>query len=173
MSKDEFFAFMPLLIYGIAITELVRHWRDYLNKDRRYWPHLITGLILLELAFVNFYYLYDTLDDLFRTYPHFLLRLTPPLILLLTTSVYTPEEDRNVKEYFDAKVSLIYVLLGLFITVNIITESGISFVNLVRILAVVICFLIAITRRYWLILLWVAVRLSFFFIEDFAPQLFN
>jgi len=48
MTKDEFFAFMPLLLYGIAVSELVMHWQDYFNSERRYWPHLITGLILLE-----------------------------------------------------------------------------------------------------------------------------
>jgi len=173
MSQDEFFAFMPLLIYGIAVTELVRHWRDYLNKGRRYWPHLVTGLILLELAFVNFYYLYDTLEDLFKTYPHFLLRLTSPILLLLTVSVYTPENDRDVKEYFNDKAPLIFTLLGLFIMINVVTDLELNFINLIRSTAAIICFLLALTKKYWLIWLWVIIRLSMFAIQDFAPQLLS
>ena len=171
MSKEEFFAFMPLLIYGIAVSELIMHWRDYLKADRRYWPHIITGLILLELGFVNFFYLYDTLDQWYLDYPHFLLRLSSPLLLLLTVSVYTPENDRNVKDYFNANSSILYTLLSLFIIINIITEPDINFINLIRFIAVLICALIALTKKYWLIWFWVIIRGSFFIIEEYLPQL--
>jgi len=171
MSKDEFFAFMPLLIYGIAVSELIMHWRDYLKEDRRYWPHLITGFILLELAFVNFYYLYDTLEDWFQSYPHFLLRLSSPIIFLLTVSVYTPEREKNVKEYFIANSSVIYTLLSLFILINVVTEFDFNFINLIRTIAIIICMLIALTKKFWLIWLWVIIRVSFFFIDEFLPHL--
>ena len=171
MSKDEFFAFMPLLIYGIAVTELVMHWRDYLKKERRYWPHLLTGIILLELAFLNFYFLYDELDELFNSYPNFLFRLTSPLILLLAVSVYTPEAERDVKEYFDDKISLIYGLLAAFIVINMLSDLGYNLINLIRLIAIVICLLIAITRIKWLIFLWIVLRLSLFYIEEYLSFL--
>ncbi len=171
MSKDEFFAFMPLLIYGIAVSELIMHWRDYLKKDRRYIPHLVTGIILLELAFVNFYYLYDSLESLFIDYPHFLLRISSPIVLLLTISVYTPESDHDVKEYFKANSSIIYTLLAIFILINIFIEFDFNFINLIRFIAVLICALIALTKKYWLIWLWVVIRGSFFFIEAYLPHL--
>jgi len=173
MSKEEFFAFMPLLIYGIAVSELIMHWRDYLKKDRRYWPHLVTGIILLELGFVNFYYLYDTLDQWFVDYPHFLLRLSSPLVLLLTVSVYTPENDKDVKDYFNANSSIVYTLLSVFILINILTEFDLSFINLIRTIAILICALIALTKKYWLIWLWVIIRGSFFFFEKYLPHLLS
>ena len=171
MSQDEFFAFMPLLIYGIAVSELVMHWRDYLKKDRRYWPHLITGLILLELAFLNFYYLYDKLDELFSTYYYFLFRLLSPIVLLLAVSVYTPEEDRGIKEYFKKNASIVFTLIGVFILLNIVTEFGFNYVNLIRAIGMMICFLIALTNRFWLLWLWIILRAAIVIIEFEYPFL--
>ena len=171
MSKDEFFAFMPLLLYGIAISNLVMHWRDYLKKDRRYWPHVLTGIMLLELAFVNFYYLYDKLELLFETYHLFLMRLSPPLIFLLTSSVYTPEEDREVKEYFHSNSTMVYSLLALFISINTISEFQNNFITKVRITAILLAIIIAVTRKYWIIWVWVSLRVTLFIIELYYPEL--
>lgn len=165
MSKDEFFAFMPLLIYGIAVSELIMHWRDYLKSDRRYWAHLLTGIILLELAFVNFYYLYDELNELFVDYLHFLFRLIGPLILLLTVSVYTPEDNKDIKEYFFDKSPIIFTLLGSFILVNLLSEFKDPLMISIRLVAIVLCVLLATTRKFWILWFWVALRLALFFVE--------
>ena len=171
MSKDEFFAFMPLLFYGIAVSEIIMHWRDYLKKERRYWPHLITGLILLELAFLNFYYLYDELDELFVNYNQFLFQLSAPLVFLLTVSVYTPENDGDVKEYFKKRTPMIFSLLAIFVGIHIIKEPNLLFINLVRLSAVLTCVLIAVTKNYWFLTIWILIRSALFIIEEFIPHL--
>ena len=173
MSQDEFFAFMPLLIYGIAVSELVMHWRDYLKSDRRYWAHLLTGIVLLELAFVNFYYLYDVLDQLFIDYHHFLLHLMPPLVFLLMVSVYTPEDNKDVKVYFLDKVPTIFSLLALFIFINTITDFAWTPLNYIRLSAISICLIIAYSKKVWLIWGFIILR-SFLFIADiYFPSFFN
>ena len=171
MSQDEFFAFMPLLIYGIAISELMMHWRDYLKQGRRYWPHIITGVILLELAFVNFYYLYDKLDQLFLDYPHFLLHILPPLIFLLMVSVYTPEDDKDVKEYFLDKTPLIFSLLALFILINTLNDFDWNMINFIRVFAISVCVLIAISRKIWLIWFFIVARVFLFVMVNYFPHL--
>lgn len=173
MSKDEFFAFMPLLLYGIAVSEIVMHWRDYLRKERRYWPHLVTGLILLDLAFVNFYYLYDSLNLLFENYVKFLYRLLPPLVLLLTVSAFTPERESNVKQYFIDKMPTVFTLLAIFIGLNTLDEFGYNFITLIRLAAIIVCLLLALTRKVWLIFLWVTLRISIFVVESAMPHLLN
>ncbi|MEQ8323616.1 MAG: hypothetical protein RIC15_11845 [Vicingaceae bacterium] len=162
MSKDEFFAFMPLLIYGIAIGELVMHWRDYLKKDRRYWPHLVTGILLLELAFSNFYFLYDILEELFVDYLHFLARLTAPLVFLLMSSVYTPEDNRDIESYFLERMGMIFSLLALFVFLNMIMEFGFDVLTYIRASAVVFCLLVAWSKKLWIFWAFVVFRLAIF-----------
>jgi hypothetical protein len=165
MSKDEFFAFMPLLIYGIAISELVMHWRDYLKSDRRYWPHLISGLFTLEVVFLNFYFLYDKLDLLFENYYAFLFRLTSPLVMLLAVSVYTPEPEKSVKAYFLDKMPTFFSLLALFITLNMLQELVFNSFLIIRLITIAICLLIAYTKKVWLIYLLIFYRFVMVFID--------
>ena len=173
MSKDEFFAFMPLLIYGIAIGEIIMHWRDYLKKDRRYWPHIITGIILLDMAFLNFYYLYDELNLLFETYPKFLGRMTTPIIFLLIVSVFTPEDDDDLKDYFLSKMKMIFSLLALFITVHIVLNFEFNFINILRSIAIINFLVIAYTRKFNLIWIYVSIRVFVFFFNTYFQNLFQ
>jgi len=173
MSKLEFFAFMPLLIYGIAIGEIIMHWRDYLKKDRRYWPHIITGVVLLELAFLNFYYLYDDLSLLFETYPKFLARMMVPITFLLTVSVFTPEDNMEVKVYFKEKMRTIFTLLGIFILAHMINDFHFDFINLIRVIASGSFFLVAFTRKFYFIWIFIVVRLALFFFNNYILNLFQ
>jgi len=171
MSKDEFFAFMPLLIYGIAVSELMIHWRDYLKHGRRYWPHLIFGILLLELAFSNFYFLYDVLDQLFVNYLNFLARLTPPLVFLLLVSVYTPEENVDVKTYFNDKMRTIFLLLSFFIFLNMIMEIGWDELTYIRASAVVMCLLVAWFNSKTIFWIFIAFRSLLFLFYQILPIL--
>jgi len=171
MSKDEFFAFMPLLIYGIAVSELMIHWRDYLKSGRRYWPHLIFGILLLELAFSNFYFLYDVLDQLFVNYLNFLARLTPPLVFLLLVSVYTPEENVDVKTYFNDKMRTIFLLLSFFIFLNMIMEIGWNELTYIRASAIFMCLLVAWFNSKPIFWIFIAFRALLFIFYQILPIL--
>ena len=173
MSKDEFFAFMPLLIYGLAIGEIIMHWRDYLNKDRRHWPHIITGIVLLELGFLNFYYLYDDLNLLFKTYPMFLARMLVPITFLLTVSVFTPEDNMDVKTYFEDKIRTIFTLLGLFVLAHTINDFHLDFLNLIRVIAAGSFFLVAYFRKFYFIWIFISVRLALFLFNSYISNLFQ
>ena len=169
MSKDEFFAFMPLLMYGIAVSELMIHWRDYLKPGRRYWPHLIFGIILLELAFSNFYFLYDDLDKLFVNYLSFLARLTPPLVFLLLVSAYTPEENVNVKTYFNDKMRTVFLLLSFFIFLNMIMDLGWNELTFIRVSAIAMCLLVAWFNSKTIFWIFIAFRALLFINYQIIP----
>lgn len=171
MSQDEFFAFMPLLIYGIAVSELIMHWRDYLKSKRRYWPHLVTGILLLELAFSNFYYLYDKLEFLFVDYISFLARLSAPLLFLLTVSVYTPEDNKDIKVYFHEKLPLIFGLLGTFGLINAIMDFGDPKVTFMRFVLIGISYILALTKKLWVFWFLIFVRIIFFIWLQIFPNL--
>ena len=85
MTNNEYFPILPMLLYGLAIADLVSSWRSFFVKEQRYAPYIITSVLLLEVAFYNFYQLngYVT-EDTFSTYFSYFKVLVSPLIFLLT-----------------------------------------------------------------------------------------
>lgn len=165
MPINEYYAFMPLLLYGLAVGELLFRWRDYLKKERRYWPHIITGIVLLELAYANFFFMYENLSLFTLDYAHFLMQLIHPTIFFLIVSVYTPEADADVKEYFDDKLRILFTLLALFILTNLLVEFEMNVFNAFRLIGIIICALIAITKKFWIMWIFIGIRLSIFFFD--------
>ena len=162
---------MPLLLYGLAIGELLFRWRDYFKKERRYWPHVITGLVLLDLVFANFYYMYGYMQILPANYIHFLIQLLHPIIFFLIVSVYTPEADSNVKQYFQDRMRLLFSLLALFIVSNVHLDYDINLFNAFRLFSIIICLLIAYTRKFWLIWFLITARLAIILLNHLYTQI--
>ena len=58
MSEKEYYLILPLLLYGLAIADLINSWRSLLTEAQRYVPYTLTSLLLLEMAFWNFFGMY-------------------------------------------------------------------------------------------------------------------
>ena len=53
MDPAEYLAIVPLLIYGIGITDLLGQWKRIFNKDGRFPLYIIYTIILTEVAIYN------------------------------------------------------------------------------------------------------------------------
>ncbi len=101
MEATEYLAFLPLLIYGIALADLFREWKRFLNLKEIFLPYLIVTIILTETALYNVFSFAGLLKNLEGlTYSSYLLYLAPPFLFMLATSFFTPEEDSDTEEYF-------------------------------------------------------------------------
>ena len=94
MTNNEYFLILPMLLYGLAIADLVGSWRRFLVKEQQYAPYIITTILLLEVSFYNFYQLnqYVT-EDTFKSYFAYFKILVSPLIFLVVVGVLTPDKD--------------------------------------------------------------------------------
>ncbi|PIB36590.1 hypothetical protein BFP72_14860 [Reichenbachiella sp. 5M10] len=158
MQPQEYFSILPLLLYGIAIAELVSPWRRFFEDKQPYWPFILTGVALLETAFHNFYQFYSHLDESFQSYGTFLSYLMPPLLFLAISHVFTPEDLKSVdtQKYFKSKYRLLMILLGLFIAAHFQYDGVLESETMFRILSLVIVALAAVTRQiYWIYVLFV------------------
>ena len=64
MDATEYLAFLPLLIYGIALADLFSQWKRLFNPRLLFIPYLLLTIILTETALYNVFVYAKLLDEL-------------------------------------------------------------------------------------------------------------
>lgn len=161
MQPQEYFAILPLLIYGIAIAELVSPWRSFFEEKKPYLPFILTGLLMLEVAFSNFYRFFSFLDHTYQNYFVFLAHLFSPLVFLMAAHVYTPEERKNLdtRDYFHRKFKLLMILLAIFVSSHFVYDIGANINTYLRLTFIAILLFAGLTRKVWMVYLLIAIRI--------------
>ena len=150
MNVSEYLAFIPLLFYGISLAELLSQWRRFFDRDYLYWPYFLTTLVFTETAIWNVYLYLDVAGDLTDvTYYKYWLYLTQPMLFLLIVHALTPEGDnKDTEAYFKQRIPIIFGLMAIFIAWHLIPGfSGPADLKYTRIISVVLCFVVAFTRK--------------------------
>ncbi|MDJ0513707.1 MAG: hypothetical protein QNJ62_09720 [Methyloceanibacter sp.] len=154
MEASEYLAFIPLLIYGIALADLLGQWRRFFEPEYFYLPYFLTTIILTESAIWSVYgYLEVTshLDGIgYFQYWSYLLQ---PMLFLVTVSALTPEtEIRDTQTYFIKRMPVVFGLMAVYIASHLIAHYGtMSSINVARFLAILLCVVMAVTRKAWLV----------------------
>jgi hypothetical protein len=136
MQPSEYLAFIPLLIYGLALADLLGQWRRFFERDYFYLPYFLTTLQ---------YWLY----------------LSQPMLFLITVAALTPEpENKKTEVYFKQRIPIVFGLMALYIGSHLFTSIGSTpALSLVRLITVLLLVVIAVSRRVWLVyvatILWV------------------
>jgi hypothetical protein len=153
MAQKEYYLILPLLLYGLAVADLVNSWRSFFQRERRYVPYIITSLLLLELAFWNFFKMYDWMTvDSFRNYFVYSQFLLTPMVFLLVVAVFTPDaEIIDIREYFERNIPIIYGGLAVFVALHFFYEPHINVA--VRLAGIALLVATAWFRKTWLIYL--------------------
>ena len=150
MEASEYLAFVPLLVYGIALSELLGQWRRFLDRDLFYLPHFMTTVVFTELAVWNVYGYLSVVQELegvsYRQYCGYLLQ---PMLFLLTVSALTPEADTDdTRAYFDERFPLVYLLMAGFIASHFLTDAdALRSIVSARSVATALLVCVALTRR--------------------------
>jgi hypothetical protein len=162
MDPAEYLAIVPLLIYGIGITELLGQWKRFFYKEGRFPLYIIYTIILTEVAVYNVVIYIDLVNVLpQQTYITYLKNLLPPILFLMVVNIFTPDEGSKTEEYFNNNVRLIFMLIALFAASHFLYEfdeqHGQAYF---RIIFIALLMAIAIFKKQWLMyllaVLWIA-----------------
>jgi len=145
MDSTEYLAFVPLLLYGIALADLLGQWRRFFDKDYLMFTELAIRNVFLYLEVVR------KLDGI--SYFHYWLELAQPIVFLMMVSALTPDSaESNTKDYFEKRIRIVFALFAVFISSHFLPAYGVTVeMDYARITAVVICVSISVTRRIWLV----------------------
>jgi len=154
MEASEYLAFIPLLIYGIALADLLGQWRRFFDRNYFYLPYFLTTLIFTENAIWSVYgYLEVTSHLEGIKYFQYWAYLLQPMLFLIIVSALTPEpEIKDTETYFKKRMPVVFGLMAVYISSHFIANYGVmSQLNMVRLLAIVLCIVMAVSRRAWLV----------------------
>ena len=167
MSAAELLSFIPLLLYGVALADLFGQWRRFFDKDYLYWPYILTTVILTEVAIWNIYLFLVHVQnaELINYYDYWTL-LCQPILFVLIVHAFTPESEvKDTESYFKKRITIVFSLLAIYIALHLLPNSTSGFqMDWPRLGGIVICLLIAFTKRISMVYLMVGVwLLSLFF----------
>lgn len=155
MNPTQYLAFLPLLIYGIALADLFREWKRFLNLKGIFLPYLIVTIILTETALYNVFAFAGLLENLAgQTYSTYLLYIAPPFLFMLATSYFTPEKNSDTEEYFMKNMPVFFTLLALFAASHFLYDFNESTVFIgIRIFSIFYILLTGFLRKKWMVYL--------------------
>ncbi len=161
MDVTEYLAFLPMLIYGIALADLFGQWKRFLKPKQIFLPYLILTVILTETALYNVFVFAGLLDELAgQTYFNYLKYLIPPFLFMLTTNSFTPDRESETEEYFMKNMPIFFTLFALFGASHFLYDFNEKIIILVfRIIAILIILLMGLLRKKWMVyivcLMWI------------------
>jgi hypothetical protein len=156
MDQIEYLYFIPLLIYGIALSDIFSEYKRLLHANSHYWPYIILIFILSETAVYNVYTLYNLHKNLeTNNYLQYWIFLGPPIIFMLAVNSIVLKDDATNKEklekHFKDRVSNTYLLMALYISSHLIPlmSAGTTIDNLVRIFFILVILLNVFSKKDW------------------------
>lgn len=170
MDIVEYLLFIPLLIYGIALSDLFGQWKHFMDSSSWYTPYLITLIMVTEIGVHNVFIFFKFSPELSHiTYFAYWLYLFPPLVFLLMVNCLTHVDDYSDTEtFFTSRIKPIFLLLAAFISMHFM--SFVQFdhhIFLPRLLAIIFCMVYAFWQKdivfYLLVGVWlvsIAIRFS-------------
>ncbi|MCK5368914.1 MAG: hypothetical protein KAQ62_10190 [Cyclobacteriaceae bacterium] len=113
MSKSEFLLLIPGLIYGVGVVDLIK-----VTFRLQYWEIYIWASILFLVLILQWYSLYNTMDQTINSKLSFTLMMISPLVFTRGCYLFTPDEDTDTKEYFLKCRKVFFVNMILMILIN-------------------------------------------------------
>lgn len=161
MRSSEVLAFLPLLIYGIAIAELFSQWKRFINIKKVYIPYAILTVILTEVALYNVYLFSQLVGDINNmSYKSYLLYIVPPFIFMISVYIFTPEKEDDTEVYFKENMPIFFSLISLFVGSHFLFKfDELAIMYIARIVLIIWLLLTGIFRKTWMVYVFVAIWL--------------
>ena len=154
METTEYLAFIPLLIYGIALADLLGEWKRLFQPEGWYLPYLLMTLILTESAVYNvFIYASLILQMQGQDYLTYLTFLVPPILFLMSVNSFTPDAGDDTKTYFISKMRIFFLLIAVFSASHFFYSFGESQTMEIagRSVAIILSLIGGIFRKPWVV----------------------
>ena len=155
MDPAEYLAIIPLLIYGIGLTDLLSEWKRIFDKDDRFLLYIIYTIILTEVAIYNVVIYVDLIDRFpHQTYAQYLGYLLPPILFMMVVNVFTPNEGSKTETYYMENIRLILILMSVFVASHFLYSFDEPPFHLARRILMILLFLgTAYFKKQWLMYL--------------------
>ena len=169
MDPAEYLAFIPLLIYGIGISDLLSQWKRFFTKEDQDALYVIITVMLIEVAIYNVFIYLNLVDDMPRhSYIRYLSFLVPPILFQMLVNVFTPDEGSKTREYFEQNMRLIFFLWAFFVASHFFYGFNDNYTfQYIRIGFIILLLAVVFFRKKWLIYLSIALWLASFLVRAF------
>jgi hypothetical protein len=161
MDIIEYLLFVPLLIYGMALSDLFGQWKKFMEPASWYIPYLFTLIMITEIGVHNVFIFFKLSPQLSTiNYFAYWLYLLPPLVFLLMVNFLTHTDDySDMKVFFTARTKPVFLLLAAFISMHFIPIFHFDHnIWLPRVLGIIFCTVYAFWQRmivfYLLVAIW-------------------
>jgi hypothetical protein len=153
MDSSEYLAFIPLLIYGLALADLFSEWKRLFDKEQWFFPYLLLTIIFTEVGIYNVFIYVKLVHQLVgQTYISYLSYLLPPFLFMMTINSFTPDKGSVTKDYFIKNMPIFLSLFTVFIACHFLFSFDETFLTISgRIIAMFFIFLTGITRKLWMV----------------------
>jgi hypothetical protein len=120
MDKQEFFLLIPAIIYGVALVDLLKVFK---NK-KTYWEVIAWGSVMMVYIIITWLELFAKLDMIAANKWYYILMIGKAIIVAQIAAIITPEEkDMNTKDYFISIKQGFFLLISLMTIFNYILQE--------------------------------------------------
>lgn len=158
MDVVEYQLFIPLLIYGIALSQLLAEWQHVVHLKNSHGPFLVTIVAFTETAVQNIYhYLEIFTKSQDRSYGSYLLALAGPFLFLLSANALSQDANHRGSvdpEEFRVRIPPAYAFMSAFVALHLLPQFRSDDANFaLRVPLVLLLIAVAITKKESLIYL--------------------
>ncbi len=150
----NYLLFIPLLIYGTALSEIIGQWKLALLINKKNFHYLLTILVITEMSVGNIYNYFSFFNrDPSHHYLNYLGYLLPPLLLQATIHMYpvasSTKEEATSK--FDSSFPSIFLVLAGNLAVHLLPQfsNPILLFTVIKVLAIAACLLVFFLKHKW------------------------
>lgn len=165
MDSSEYLAFIPLLIYGLALADLFSEWKRLFDKNQWFFPYLILTIIFTEIGIYNVFIYVKLVNELEgQTYISYLAYLSPPFLFMMTINSFTPDKGSVTKDYFIKNMPVFLTLFSMFIACHFLfsfDETAYTITG--RVVAIIFILAAGLMKKIWMIYVLGPVWLILFF----------
>jgi len=165
MDKIEYLLFISLLIYGIALSDLLSEYKRLIKDKILHFKYLVTVLMLSEVAIFNIYKLYSIINSYdITTYLQYWVLLIPPIIFMSVVHIFVMEDSHDtlesMEQEFQRNIKPTFLLMSAYTATHFIPMMNPDgHVQWVRLLSISILLLYILFRKdivfYLLIGAWI------------------
>jgi hypothetical protein len=153
MDSSEYLAFIPLLIYGLALADLFSEWKRLFDRKQWFFPYLLLTIIFTEVGIYNVFIYVKLVQQLVgQTYYSYLTYLLPPFLFMMTINAFTPEKGSVTKTYFLKNMPIFLSLFSVFIACHFLFSFDETYVTIIgRIIAIIFIVITGFTKKLWMV----------------------
>jgi len=168
MDATEYLAFLPLLIYGIALADLFGEWKRLFEPKNLFIPYILLTIMLTELAVYNVFAYAELVDNMRNIeYYDYLIKLIPPFLFMLSINAFTPDKGDDTKTYFIEQMPNFFTLLAAFMATHFFYDFAENTLTIVsRIIGIVAVLIAGFSRKIWMTYILVAIWLIFIYFRS-------